>query len=405
MPKGTVKSNALKHYNEFEDVRVRKNIEICRELALILLGLDALLILVDLVVYLPQRNDNISYICLFLSHIIVAAVIALWLALLKLAAKRGSIRQYRLLYRALANFTLYWGVFLSLNDLYISGQLSAYIISLFGISAALYISPREALITYSASIAVFTAGLIVCVGDTNTLISHVINIAITGAISYAVSRIRYKNFLKDSEKTNELAATNAEIEQAYFELEESNVRLTREITERLLAEEKISHLIYYDALTGIFNRKKLMEDINLLLVNKKESFAVLFMDLDKFKSINDRYGHEVGDSVLKNAAVRIKGIIGERDVISRIGGDEFVIILRDIEDAEHAEMTAKAIIAEMSMVFTLKNRRLYIGASIGISLYPEHGATADILIGKADLAMYQVKNSGGCGYLTYSEAS
>lgn len=163
-------------------------------------------------------------------------------------------------------------------------------------------------------------------------------------------------------------------------------------------------MIYYDALTGIFNRKKIMEDINLLLINKSESFAVLFIDLDKFKSINDRYGHETGDIVLKSVALRLKSMIGERDIISRIGGDEFVIILRDLESTKYAEDVAQAIVEEMSTVFTLKNRRLYIGASIGISLYPEHGTTADTLISKADIAMYQVKNSGGCGYLKYSEA-
>jgi len=401
MPNQSTKFGTLKYKNEFEDVRVHKNVEICRELALILLVLNALLIVVDLTVYMPLREDNISFIRIFYSHAIMSVFLVSWLVLSKCRATPDIWRE-KLLYRLLANITLYWGVFLGLNDLYISGQISAYIISIFGVSAVLYISPTEALITYFISIIVFIAGLIYNIEDTNTLLSHIINIVITGSISYIVSRLRFISFLKDSIRNRELSANKAEIERSYYELEESNARLKSEIKERQLAEEKISHLIYYDALTGIFNRKKVIEDVNILLINKNERFAVLFIDLDKFKNINDNYGHEAGDCVLKTAAVRLKSIIGESDTISRIGGDEFVIILRNINDSEYSERIAQEIIKELSMVFTLKNKRLYIGASIGISLYPDHGSTADILISKADLAMYQVKNNGGCGYLKYS---
>lgn len=404
MPGKTMKLDALKYKSEFEDLRISNNIELCKELALILLVLNALLLVVDLTVYMPLRKDNIAYLYLYLLHIVMTAYILLWLSLSKLGANLGNIVRDKHLYRALANATLYWGVLLGLNDLNISGQISAYIITIFGVSAVLYISPHEALVTYFISIGVFVAGLIFYVKDTSILVSHIINIAITGLISFVVSRFRFISFLKEAVRARELEASSEEIKLAYYELEESNFKLTQEIKERQLAEKKIAHLIYYDALTGIFNRKKIMEDINLLLINKSESFAVLFIDLDKFKSINDRYGHETGDIVLKSVALRLKSMIGERDIISRIGGDEFVIILRDLESTKYAEDVAQAIVEEMSTVFTLKNRRLYIGASIGISLYPEHGTTADTLISKADIAMYQVKNSGGCGYLKYSEA-
>jgi len=402
---GIAALDVLKHKDEFEELRISNNIELCKALALILLVLNSLLLVVDLTVYLPFRDLNIAYFYLYLLHVAMAVFIVLWLALSKLGANLGNIVRDKHLYRALANATLYWGVLLGLNGLFISGQISAYIICVFGVSAVLYISPHEALITYFLSLAAFIAGVVYFVADINIMASHIVNTAIAVIISFAVSRFRFICFLKEARRAKELEASSAKIEQAYYELEESNIKLTQEIKERQLAEEKIAHLIYYDALTGIFNRKKLMEDINLLLINDSESFAVLFIDLDKFKSINDRYGHEAGDIVLKSVALRLKGLIGENDIISRIGGDEFVIILRDLESAKHAEDVAQAIVEEMSTVFSLNNRRLYIGASIGISIYPEHGTSADTLIGKADMAMYRVKDSGGCGYLKYSETS
>jgi diguanylate cyclase (GGDEF)-like protein len=228
-------------------------------------------------------------------------------------------------------------------------------------------------------------------------------VVISVLLSFVVSRFKFIGFLEEAIRIKELEDVNRQIERAYFELEDTNLRLIHELKERRLAEERIGHLIYYDELTGIFNRKKVMEDISLLLLDKNEKFAVLFVDLDKFKSINDKFGHEAGDTVLKNVAMRLKGIIGEKDIISRIGGDEFIIILRYLESAEQAEKVAQAIVTEMNVVFTLKNRRFLVGASIGISIYPEHGTTADVLINKADLAMYQVKNNGGRGYLLYSE--
>ena len=124
----------------------------------------------------------------------------------------------------------------------------------------------------------------------------------------------------------------AEIQKKYtLKLEESNLKLKKEITDRLLAEDQIRHFVYYDALTEVSNRKKMLEDINILLDNKNEKFAVLFIDLDKFKSVNDNYGHQAGDDILKIAAVRLKSIIRSTDTIYRIGGDEFIIILRDLK--------------------------------------------------------------------------
>lgn len=403
MFRGISALDILKHRHKFEDLRVRNNFELCRNLALILLALYGLLLALDLTVYMPFRERNIAYFYLHILHVAMVVFIILWLGLSRLGS--GNTSRSKHLYRAFANAALYSGVLMGFADINISGQISAYIVCVFGVSAVLYIPPHEAIITYSLSLAAFVAGLVYFVADVNAMASHIVTTVIAVIISLAVSRFRFISFLKEAIRARELEESSAKIEQAYYELEESNIKLTQEIKERQLAEEKIAHLIYYDALTGIFNRKKLMEDINLLLINDSESFAVLFIDLDKFKSINDRYGHEAGDIVLKSVALRLKGLIGENDIISRIGGDEFVIILRDLESAKHAEDVAQAIVEEMSTVFSLNNRRLYIGASIGISIYPEHGTSADTLIGKADMAMYRVKDSGGCGYLKYSETS
>ena len=195
----------------------------------------------------------------------------------------------------------------------------------------------------------------------------------------------------------------AEIQKEYtLKLEESNLQLKNEITNRLLAEEQIRHFIYYDALTELSNRKKMIEDVNVLLEDKNEKFAVLFIDLDKFKSANDKYGHQVGDDILKTVAMRLKSIIRSTDAISRIGGDEFIIILRNLKASANAEKIADDVVETLSTSFSYKENQLFIGASIGISIFPEHGIDASTLIKKADLAMYDVKRKGGNGYKIYS---
>lgn len=187
-----------------------------------------------------------------------------------------------------------------------------------------------------------------------------------------------------------------------LKLEETNLKLKKEIVERLLAEDQIRHFIYYDALTGLFNRKKMLEDIESLLGDKNEKFTVLFIDLDHFKSANDLYGHEAGDLILKTVAARLKNIIRSTDTISRMGGDEFIIIIRNLKDTVNAEKFAADVLKILSIAFIYKENQLLISASIGISLFPEHGFEADTLINKADSAMYEVKRQGGNGYKIYS---
>ncbi|MBX4259366.1 EAL domain-containing protein [Clostridium estertheticum] len=169
------------------------------------------------------------------------------------------------------------------------------------------------------------------------------------------------------------------------------------------SDETIVSLANYDALTGLTNRKKLIENITDLLKNKNENLAVFFITLDKFKAINESFGHQVGDIVLAKVAERLENNIAKsKDMVSRIGGDEFIVIIRDLISAADATEIAEKIVKTLSGAYIYNDESLYIGASVGISLFPQHGNDVDALIRNADLAMYEVKNSGGHGYLLYN---
>jgi len=181
----------------------------------------------------------------------------------------------------------------------------------------------------------------------------------------------------------------------------TNTKLKYEITEKLLTEDQIWHYVYYDALTELSNRKKMREDVDLLLNSNNKKFAFLFLDLDKFKSVNDIYGHLAGDNILETIAVRLKSLIRSIDTVYRIGGDEFIIILRNLKTRAHAEKIAIAALNALSTAFCYKENQLFIGVSIGISIFPEHGIDEDTLSKNANFAMYEVKNRGGQGYIIY----
>lgn len=195
----------------------------------------------------------------------------------------------------------------------------------------------------------------------------------------------------------------SEIEKEYtLKLEETNLKLKNQIEDKMRAEKQILHYVYYDALTELPNRKMMLENLNKLLENNKEGFAILFIDLDSYKHINDNFGHQVGDWVLKNVAIRLKNSIGPQDSISRIGGDEFIIILRSPKLVSYIQEIAMKIQIELKNPIVYDEELLNIGASIGISIAPQHGDDSDTLIRKADIAMYEVKGNGGYNYAIYS---
>ncbi|QAU36001.1 diguanylate cyclase [Janthinobacterium sp. 17J80-10] len=165
----------------------------------------------------------------------------------------------------------------------------------------------------------------------------------------------------------------------------------------LQAADQAMQLALYDALTGLPNRKLLSERLALALSKAKRDHgkvALLFIDLDKFKPVNDEYGHAIGDLLLKDVGRRLQHCMRESDTVGRIGGDEFVAMLGTVEGREGACKAADKILRELTRPFEVVGHRLEIGGSIGVALYPEHGEEPNALLKSADMAMYEAKNSG-----------
>ncbi|OGA32367.1 MAG: hypothetical protein A3G80_00560 [Betaproteobacteria bacterium RIFCSPLOWO2_12_FULL_62_13b] len=176
--------------------------------------------------------------------------------------------------------------------------------------------------------------------------------------------------------------------------------IVRDITERKRFEDRIRHLANYDNLTGLPNRMlfydRLRQAINLAGRNRHE-LSLLYLDLDKFKTVNDTLGHDAGDEILKGAADRIQQQVRESDTVARIGGDEFAVILPKIAGQQDAAIVARKIIDALCAVFELsgeERQQVRVGASIGIATFPVDGADMDALLKVADAAMYQAKQSG-----------
>ena len=176
-----------------------------------------------------------------------------------------------------------------------------------------------------------------------------------------------------------------------------------DITERKAAEEKIKYMAYHDSLTDLPNRTLFYDRLNQAILyghRENEPVALMFLDLDRFKEINDSYGHNCGDFLLKQLGHRLSGILRESDTIARIGGDEFAIILPRPEKIEGAIRAAKKIMEAMRAPFNLVKTQLNVTFSIGIAVFPEHGEDINTLLQRADSAMYKAKRSGK-GFVVY----
>lgn len=182
-----------------------------------------------------------------------------------------------------------------------------------------------------------------------------------------------------------------------------------DITERKRNEHKHSNLAHLDALTNLPNRKLFNDRLKLALASAKRSkkmLAVLFIDLDLFKEINDQHGHKVGDMVLKKTAQRLLSCVRETDTVARLGGDEFVILISNIEsESDVHKITDKLLESavkpieivksnDTSQIIDLKLRNLQVSASIGVAIYPQHGISEKTLVTNADSAMYLAKKTG-----------
>ena len=170
-----------------------------------------------------------------------------------------------------------------------------------------------------------------------------------------------------------------------------------DVTGRKQAEEKIQFLAYYDALTGLPNRTLLQDRLGKALASARrrlEKVALLFLDLDRFKIINDSLGHSFGDLLLQEVAERLKRCARDQDTVARIGGDEFVILMTGVRDVPDIAVAAERIMDAICSEFVIQERTFNISCSVGISIFPEHGADSETLIKNADTAMYCAKESG-----------
>jgi diguanylate cyclase (GGDEF)-like protein len=164
---------------------------------------------------------------------------------------------------------------------------------------------------------------------------------------------------------------------------------------------KVSDLANRDALTGLPNLRLFQERfLSTLSISKRKGWkaAIMFVDLDEFKKVNDSFGHEAGDRILKMVAKRLLETVRESDTVARIGGDEFLIIQTEVRDKATAARVAEKIVDKISKPFALDKHEIKIGASIGISMYPTNGDSSRELIKKADSAMYKTKFLGKRGY-------
>ena len=180
-----------------------------------------------------------------------------------------------------------------------------------------------------------------------------------------------------------------------------------DITDRKATEDEIKHLAFYDPLTELPNRRLLMERLkHAINVERREGkhLALLMLDLDRFKAVNDNLGHLAGDELLQQVASRITARLRDVDLVARLGGDEFIVLLEDIAQPEDAARIAEEIIVVIAQPFCLSHcDDVHIGTSIGISMYPQHGDTPETLIDHADAALYQAKDAGRGCFAYFSE--
>ena len=224
--------------------------------------------------------------------------------------------------------------------------------------------------------------------------------------------LRFKNktlILDLNEEVRHREQAQIELEKSKRELEikveartkdlvDINTNLEKVIEKKEQAEDSLQHLAYHDELTGLANKNLLVDRITQSIKissRDNQQMAILFLDLDRFKNINDSLGHTIGDKLLQEVASRLHATLRSHDTVSRNGGDEFVVVLERLKNSSEAIYVAKKIIASLTDTFEIHSHKIHIGASIGVSLYPSDGDTPLTLLRNADTAMYRAKQSGG----------
>ena len=192
-----------------------------------------------------------------------------------------------------------------------------------------------------------------------------------------------------------------------FDLVEVKTRIHNMLEVRLLykkledSNRVLESLSLHDTLTGLPNRRLLMDRLSFAIAHahrNKHAMAVMYLDLDGFKQINDTLGHDVGDALLSMVAMRMVAAVRQEDTVARLGGDEFVIVLWELSHADGVDMPVSKVIQAVSQPYSIRGNNVSITASAGVSIYPMHGENEEMLMKSADIAMYEAKRAGKNNY-------
>lgn len=241
------------------------------------------------------------------------------------------------------------------------------------------------------------------------LIAYFMSMKLQSLISVPITRLaqtmkkvsQEKDYSLRTEKTSkdEIGSLIDRFNEMLTEIEERDETLRQH-------RDNLQWLAHFDSLTRLPNRTLYYDRLNQVLLHAKRAMqkaAIMFVDLDYFKDINDTSGHRVGDMLLKDVAVRLQAIVRASDTVARMGGDEFTVLLPDLGDAGYASLVAQKIVQKISEVYQVEGSDIYITASVGITIFPDDGHTVDDLLKNADTAMYDAKNNGRNGFQFYSQ--